>query len=254
VTKDGKETAPTDDDKIPVETWIELVLPMNGGGPITRLKYVSLAGNKLTDQFVGRLNRCVELEGLDLADNPDITDRGLQSLNHTNLKELSVSGTGQPKNISMLPFDHVAVSDAGVLGLLTRSRTTLRYLNLSGTATLSTPNSEAIAAIRQMKNLQTLNVAGTGINDAGLWEVWGLAEMEGRQLTSLVSLNVSDTLVSDSGFVDDKGNVGFPALKTVLISATDLRVTTGGINRRNAFAAKAFPTQFNRALLVKAAQ
>jgi hypothetical protein len=258
VTKDAAAADSSDANKIHVDKWVKTLTPMNASGRLTGLKYLSLAGNKLTNQNLTELNRFKELEGLDLADNPEITDAGLLQLNHNKLKELSVSGTGQPKNGKALPPQQpaavqqlVAVTDTGVLGLLTRNKNTLLHLNLAGTATLAGPKSPAIVAIRQMKTLETLSLAGTGVNDTGLWEAWGPAEKDGRQLTWLVLLDISDTIVSDAGFVDDKGNVGFPKLKTIRIGATDLKVTTGGVNRRNAFMAVAFPNQFNRAKLVK---
>jgi hypothetical protein len=201
----------------------------------------------LTNKRLTELNQFTNLKGLDLADNPEITDEGLRQLERRAFEELSVSGTGWPKN------GNAAVTDTGVSALLTNNRNTLTSLNLAGTATLADPNSKAIRAIRQMKNLATLSLAGTGINNAGLREVWRV-DKDVWPLTGLLSLDISNTSVTDAGFVDDKGNVGLPNLKTIRIGAADLKITTGGVNRRNAFVAEKFPKEFNLAKLVKSQQ
>ncbi len=247
--KKGSETLDGD-------VWVEQALVPAHDLRFACLKYLSLAGNKLTNQDLAALDRFVCLQGLNLADNPEITDVGLKKLEHIALlKDLSLSGTGHPKRGS------AAVTDAGVAGLLTRNKATLNYLNLSGTTTLADPTSPAISAIHEMGLLESLNMAGTAINNHGLRKIWkfadkALAAVVGaeaevfRPFPWLLALDVSDTAVTDAGFID-MDEIGFPRLQTIRSKTTDLNVTTGGINRRNALLPARYPGNFNLATLVK---
>jgi len=229
------------ENKIDADAWVHDMASMNQLFP-AGLKSLSLAGNKLTNLNLTDLNAFKKLEGLDLADNPEVTDDKLKLLKFSLLKELSLSGTGQPKN------GGAAVTDTGVFNLLNSNIT---QLNLAGTATLADPKSKLIGVIRQMKDLATLNVSGTAIDDSGLWNIWGSAK-DGQRLDWLVSLDISNTGITDTGLVGENDVVGFPRLKIIRSGATDLKITAGGVGRRNAFVAKEYTgKKFNLAKLVK---
>jgi hypothetical protein len=200
------------------------------------LKKLNLSGNKLTNQNLEYLDRFRGLQSLELSDNKNITDVGLGKFPKvTNLRQLSLSGTGRPVD------GNGTVTDDGVSGLLSRNAGTLVSLNLADTPTLTTAS---VGAIRQLKYLETLNASGTGIADETLKKIWKKNENKGEKkedhgwgLIALFTLDVSGTAVTDAGLIDgpmDAPTTGFPKLKTIRSRVGDPKLTSGGISRRNA--------------------
>jgi Leucine Rich repeat len=199
-----------------------------------------LADNKLSDKYLDRLNRFEQLAVLDLGNNKKISDVGVKKIACSRLQLLNLSGTGSSTKAG-------AVTDHGIRSLLGNNQRTLVTLGLSGTSTIAQGGSTA-AIIGGMEYLETLDISGTGIDDARFRTMW-----LDKNLPSLIWLDISGTGITDKGFFDvekDKVKVGLPRLTHVRIGSDDTKVTTGGLNRRNAALSQMHLGTF-RAKLVK---
>ncbi len=194
-----------------------------------------LSGNKITNESLKSVKQFTNVEVLNLANNAEITDEGLKSLasvKYEQLKELSLSGTGQSKRLNAKePY----VTDTGMAAIVSKAPN-LTKLNITGTLTLVTPDGRK--AIQVLKKLKRLEIAGTGIDDKGLKEVWGASQTDTKNLNlqALEFLDISQTKVTNKGLIGDKDRVGFPKLKT--IQTTDTKITPGGVSRYNALRAR----------------
>jgi len=241
-----------------------LVALLGGNKVNPGLRKLRLAGNKLKDEGLDKIKTFTELEVLDLADNKGITDKGLRDLltndgrnmleaNNlktligdnlklkpkvsalTELKELSLAGTGNPSDRSG------TVTDNGIFCILFQNQNSLVKLNLSSTATLASKKDSLNAGIliRKLTKLESLNISGTGIDNSGLVKIWEPDKELPKPLDGLRSLDISKTRVTNKGLINDGNIVGLRNLRTIEIG--DTKVTTGGINNRNALLAITFP-------------
>ncbi|MGH7169969.1 MAG: hypothetical protein ACRELG_06815 [Gemmataceae bacterium] len=197
---------------------------------LTRLVELNLSGNKdLDDDDLAVLGECDRgrlITHLDLS-GTCLTSNGLRHLqDYTNLRVLSLAKT--------------RITDDGLPRVINVSKNrNLAKLDLSDTHTCVTP--DLLFCIGNLRNLTTLKIAATGINNDGLKVIWnsqlieanaldpasGSAEM--RHTGSLVSLDISRTRVTDKGLVNDRPTptARFQLLRE--ITYADTKITTGGL-------------------------
>jgi Leucine-rich repeat (LRR) protein len=191
------------------------------------LTELNLSNNNLDEAAVPAIACLTKLIVLNLAGNKNLTDDGLADLwppkeedgrhdaletglNH--LIKLNLSGT--------------QLTDLG-LSAIADWNAQLVELYIADTHTLVSPHSPDV--LSKFTNLTTLNLSDTGVNDELFRGMW-----TDDKLVKLESLDISGTAITDRGLIAEKPRlaVGFRRLKTLY--SADTKVTTGGVNRRNA--------------------
>lgn len=128
---------------------------------LTSLEKLTLSGNKI--QNLSALSSLTNLDTLDLSDNASLADlSNLSGL--SNLKTLNVSGTSvvdlsklPTTNLESLKASGNGISDATAVSTMT----SLKTLDLSNNPGLLI---SGIPSLKSLTNLETLNLAGTGIS------------------------------------------------------------------------------------------
>ena len=189
---------------------------------LDKLTELDLSNNSLKDPAIKEVGKlAATLTALSLAGNSDLTDIGLVAIaplkpgvpaaGYNMLTKLNLSGT--------------KLTDAK-FAIIANRNTQLTELNLSGTLLFGYKPS--LDPLRNLSGLTKLDISGTGLNDALFRKLW-----EGDPFPKLASLDVSGTLVTDKGLINESvPSVGFPSLKPIYCA--DTKITTGGVNRRNA--------------------
>jgi internalin A len=170
----------------------------------SKLSDLRLSDCKLTDdsmQILGIVLKSFKLQRLYLSDNKEVTDIGLACLNNAGqlnqLKELGLAGTGHPE---LQNGFKAGVTNDGLIQVVTgrpkgspppgRSGPCLDVLDVSNTLVLF--NASLFCKLRSnLKQLKSLNVSGTGINDGDMGAI-----ANAKQLRFLA---ISDTLVKNKG-------------------------------------------------------
>ncbi|MGD2064265.1 MAG: response regulator [Nitrospirota bacterium] len=124
---------------------------------LNKLRFLSLADTRVTDQGLAHVARLAELRELHL-DNTVITDDGLRHL--TALRELLI-----------LDLKGTQVTDAGLEYLTPLEN--LQGLYLTRTAITD----DGLVPVGRLRNLRTLILWDTGVTDAGLHHLHGLAHL-----------------------------------------------------------------------------
>jgi len=192
---------------------------------LQKLTALNLANNNLNERTLTPLLQLTNLTVLSLAGNRKLKDSSLVALWPSigsaldRLTKLNLSGT--------------QLTDAGLAAIVSRN-INLVDINISSTYTLT--SSAGAISLGRLNELLKLDISGTGVNDAVFRTIW-----EGGRLNKLDSLDISGTMVTDRGLTSDKPQpaVGFMLLDSLYCA--DTKVTTGGVNRRNALRASIAP-------------
>ena len=247
---------------------------------------LDISQNGITDlAFKGRAVGPVfrQLALLSLAGNKKVTDSGLELLRQGgqsgNMISLDLSDTGLSNTgleylkefatLKTLRLADTAITDLKLAPLLSRTED-LTELDLSGTPTVVTR--EVQSAIGLLLNVRTLNLAGTGIDDAGLKVIWDqqhiplerwLTGRHGRDkkeqsltakfgfvpstlnCAALESLDISRTKVTDKGLFDESGQTGVRFFRLRWLYTADTKITPGGLNHYVALRSQIGPINFD---------
>ncbi len=167
------------------------------------------------------LRRLDRLTTLRLGGNSDLNNKSLGQL-------WPPAGVGVHQ-LTKLDLSGTKLTDLGLI-VLASQNPGLVELNISQTRTMV--DRRTPAALRNLAHLCTLNIAGTGVGNDKF-----RALGDGSGLATLTSLDFSGTMVTDDGLAIDPPHlaVGFRGL--LVIYAADTKVTSAGVNHRNALAA-----------------
>jgi internalin A len=194
---------------------------------LRELRRLDLSNNHLSGKAVGPLAELTKLESLNLAGNTELSNESLMVLWPPNLYGLPEPLDLGLNHLTNLNLAGTKLTDAGLWAIAQRNAM-LTELNLSGTPTFV--HSSSAGSVRKLTRLTTLNASGTGLDDPLFREIG-----KDDRLKVLASLDISGTVVTNHGLaLDEKPGITFPQLKNLYCA--DTKVTTAGVNRRNALA------------------
>jgi internalin A len=201
---------------------------------LCNLTELDLSNNNLAMGAMQTVKTLTNLTALKLAGNKKLNDDGLADLWSSTQAGAQTPIKEGLQQLTKLDLSGTHLTDVG-LSEIANHHTQLAELSLSGTLTLVDRDSPAL--LGKLTKLSKLDISDTGVDDASFRAIWKTDEFH-----KLVSLDISGTMVTDKGLTTDEPRaVGFAFLETLYCA--DTKVTTGGVNRRNALNASVAPPQ-----------
>lgn len=217
--------------KLSADEWVERVSQLNPKIQL-RFSHLDLSSTGLTNDGLRKIADLAAPESrlisLELAKNSDITDVGLQRMSHL-----------IDDRLILLNLSETKVTDDLLTSLLLKATEapkgrpkppSITILNISGTYAFGKTPRDLVAAIRNLRNLQSLDVSSTGLTDGDLLALW-----DRNGCNSLTNLNVSGTTVTDSVLFKETPTgfeVGFKKLSSSKLVHSGTKITAAGLNRR----------------------
>jgi hypothetical protein len=202
-----------------------------------RFSHLDLSSTGLTNDGLSKLADLAAPESrlisLQLANNSDITGDGVQRMSNLiddHLILLNLSGTKATDDALTSLLLKVSETPKTLVG--PPEKPSIKTLNISGTYAFGKKPNDLVNAIRNLSNLQSLDVSSTGLTDGDLRALWRTNGCD-----SLISLTVSGTKVTNKGLFEktqDGYVAGFKRLTSDKFVYSDTRITTAGLNRRTA--------------------